>query len=326
MRREFAADGQQSRGVAKDNPIACSDTAIDKTDGDTPAMELYQLRTFVAVAREGNLSRAAEKLFTSQPAISAQVKALELTLGVQLFKRTPRGMELTVPGRTLLNEAEKTLDAARSVVQRARGLRDALEGTLNIGTISQPAALRLGAFLVALSTCQPGLDIRIRQGVSGVVVRGVATGELDAGFVIGEVDADLVAERVAPVTLVVALPSGRADADAPWGTVAELPWITTPAECSFTRLSTELFACQGSSPRRTLEADQESALRELVASGVGASLLRLDQAEALESDGRCTIWRGPRVDTTLFLVFRRDRADDPMLRAVRDATAQTWSS
>jgi DNA-binding transcriptional LysR family regulator len=64
-------------------------------------MELYQLRIFLTIARTGNLTRAAERLNASQPAVSSQIKALEEELGVTLFARTPRGMELTQEGRIL---------------------------------------------------------------------------------------------------------------------------------------------------------------------------------------------------------------------------------
>ena len=67
-------------------------------------MELYQLRTFAAVAELGHLTRAAEQLHISQPAVSAQVRALEEELGVVLFERSSSGMQLTPAGRQLLQE------------------------------------------------------------------------------------------------------------------------------------------------------------------------------------------------------------------------------
>src|SRR5260370_20757109 len=75
-------------------------------------MELYQLRSFTAVAELGHLTRAAEKLHVSQPAMSAQIKALEDELGVALFERVPTGMILTAAGRPLLPQAAKVLAAA----------------------------------------------------------------------------------------------------------------------------------------------------------------------------------------------------------------------
>ena len=78
-------------------------------------MEFYQLNTFVKVADEGNLTRAAERLFTSQPAISAQIKALEEELGVELFERSSRGMRLTAKGQLLYDQAAATLAAAEQL-------------------------------------------------------------------------------------------------------------------------------------------------------------------------------------------------------------------
>ena len=78
-------------------------------------MELYQLRSFAAIAELGQLTRAAEKLHVSQPAVSAQLKALEEKLGLTLFERTASGMVLTAPGARLLAEAEKVLTAARDM-------------------------------------------------------------------------------------------------------------------------------------------------------------------------------------------------------------------
>ena len=90
-------------------PFACLEPALrisELTRAPKPptmqAMELYQLKTFVAIAREGSLTRAAERVFTSPPAVSAQLKALEDELGVKLFERTPRGMVPTEAGTRLL--------------------------------------------------------------------------------------------------------------------------------------------------------------------------------------------------------------------------------
>src|SRR5439155_24661686 len=83
-------------------------------------MELYQLRGFAAVAECGHLTRAAERLHLSQPALSAQIKALEDELGVHLFERGPSGMALTAAGKRLLPEATKVLADAASLHGKAR--------------------------------------------------------------------------------------------------------------------------------------------------------------------------------------------------------------
>ncbi|MEP6610162.1 MAG: LysR family transcriptional regulator, partial [Burkholderiaceae bacterium] len=86
-------------------------------------MELYQLRSFAAIAETGQLTRAAEKLHVSQPAVSAQLKALEEELEFALFERTPNGMVLTAAGKRLLAEADKVLAAAQHLQNHARMLK-----------------------------------------------------------------------------------------------------------------------------------------------------------------------------------------------------------
>lgn len=82
-------------------------------------MDLHQLKTFVAVAREGSITRASGLLHLSQPAVSAHIKAMEDTLGLSLFERTPRGMSLTPDGQRLLAKAEQTLAAHQELMAEA---------------------------------------------------------------------------------------------------------------------------------------------------------------------------------------------------------------
>src|SRR6187399_3066109 len=113
----------------------------------TSHMELYQLRSFAAVAELGHLTRAAERLHVSQPAVSAQIKALEDELGVSLFERVSSGMVLTSAGRKLLPAAEKVLDAAQALRMRAKGLQGQIVGRARVGTVSDPGFTRIGEFL-----------------------------------------------------------------------------------------------------------------------------------------------------------------------------------
>src|SRR5205085_11052893 len=99
------------------------------------AVELTQLRSFIAVAKHGHLTRAAESLHLSQPALSAQIKALEESLGVPLFRRLPSGMILTPSGRVLLGSAERVLGALQDLKSAASALQGALTGHFRLGTV-----------------------------------------------------------------------------------------------------------------------------------------------------------------------------------------------
>jgi len=110
-------------------------------------MDLTQLRTFVAVAQEGHLTRAAERLHISQPAASAHVRALESYFDVKLFDRTNRGLELTAAGRALAEGAARVLDSSVALETLARELRGGVGGRLDLGVNADPTLTRLGSLV-----------------------------------------------------------------------------------------------------------------------------------------------------------------------------------
>src|SRR5450759_3381919 len=170
-------------------------------------MDLHQLRIFVAIATTGNVTRASEAVYLSQPAVSAQIKALEEELGISLFYREARGMSLTPAGKVLLAEASSALEAARNVVLRAQHLRSGISGQFKLGTIIEPVILRLGELLSTLVTRHPNLLISLTQGISGDIIDQVLACRINAGYVIGQIEnTQIVAIKVAPITLRIVAP------------------------------------------------------------------------------------------------------------------------
>lgn len=293
--------------------------------GYPSAMELYQLKAFVQVAREGNLSRAAVKLFTSQPAVSAQIKALEETLGVALFERTPKGMVLTRQGEILREEAEKALAAAQGVLQRARGLRREPEGILRLGTISDPVTLRLGALLTQLASRYPRIDIHLSQGNSGTVSAGILAATLDAGYVIGETSTALARVSLMPVRIVVVAPKSFEVTGLSWAELCAHPWIGVPENCSFTRLYQGLFSRMGQGPADfVVRVDQEHALASLLGAGLGLCLMREDQARLVVTQGIGEIWPGTAIESDLAFVYRPESRDEPCIAALLELMREIW--
>ena len=113
-------------------------------------MDLIQLRAFITVAHEGNLTRAAERLHLTQPAVSLQIKSLQAELNLQLFTRKPSGMSLTDDGAKLLPYAERVINSMMEFRQGADALHSTLSGALAVGTILDPEFIRLGPFLKRL--------------------------------------------------------------------------------------------------------------------------------------------------------------------------------
>ena len=291
-------------------------------------MELYQLKTFVAIAREGSLTRAAERVSTSAPAVSAQLKALEDELGVKLFERTPRGMTPTEAGQTLLEEAERTLASAMRMRSAAEQIRGAAQGVVRFGTVVDPVAVRLGEVLVKLAERHPQVSLQLQQGLSHQTLSAVQRGELDCAYALGDAEAaDGVAlHRLGVVDLVVALPVPLAEArpGLKLEELTELSWVGTPTSCVMRRHLDSLFAGVGREYRPSRTADSESAIRSMVASGLGPGLLRRDQAEQAERNGELRIWPGWRSHTWLCWVEPEGRRA-PAVDAVRAAVLDTWA-
>lgn len=291
-------------------------------------MELYQLRTFAAVAEEGHLTRAAERLHLSQPAVSGHVKALEQELDVRLFERAATGMVLTEAGRRLLAHALNVLSAADGVKRAALQLHGEVSGLLHVGTVADPVDNRLGAVLSAALQRHPLLRLELHQTMSGTALEGVRDGDLDATFFFG--DAPTAPLRSLPLRQLVyrvAAPAawaGRLRA-ASWREIAAMPWIRTPTLSTHTRLVSQLFAAHGlEPPEPAVLADDETVITSLIVSGLGVALVRDEVGRTRAADGELVIWPGASIETTLWFVYPAARVEEPPLAALLALVREAW--
>lgn len=289
-------------------------------------MELYQLRSFAAVAELGHLTRAAERLHVSQPALSAQIKALEDELGVALFERGTGGMSLTAAGRRLLPEAERVIAAAQGLRSEALVLQGALSGRLRLGTVADPELTRLAGVLRRAVDLFPLLEIDVHQEISGAAFDKVRDGELDASFYFGNRAHPAVASLpLRELVFRVVTPKAWSQrlAGASWEALAAEPWVMTPPVSTHHALASDLFAAHGVAPSRQVEADQEAVISSLVGGGLGVALMRQDLAEA--ASDTIAIWGDTRIATQLAFVYRRERERDPPIHALREVVADVWN-
>ena len=291
-------------------------------------MEIYQLRSFLAVARLSNLTRAADQLHLTQSAVSKQIKALELELGVLLFDRLPGGMLLTTAGTLLLAQAEKTLLSAIELKNHASALRGGVAGTVRLATIIDPDSIRLGPFLGNLLQYYPLIQVKLRHGISGWAMERLVAGDVDAGFYLGKVQQNGVAQlRLKTVTYRVVAPLawGEQMQSATWETIGTLPWVGTPVHSSQFRLVREMLAEHGYEPRIAVEADQESSMLSLVSSGVGLCLMREDLAQRAAARGELVIWDGIEQPCPLSFIYPDSQSHNPMLQAMLRVLRETWA-
>ena len=294
------------------------------------AIELYQLRTFLAVAEARHLTRAAETLHLSQPAVSSHVKALEESLGLRLFERGPAGMKLTAAGTRLLAEARAVRSAVQRLQQVAGNLRGEVAGNLRIGTVSDPSFIRIGELLNTLLQHHPMVHLQLSNEVSGEALDLVRRGALDGSFYFGELhDRRIAGIELAKMRYRVVAPAGWRDRvlGAPWHAIVKLPWILTPEISTHRQMLRRLFETHGVEPVEVVEADHEALIESLVVSGVGLSLMLEHAALDREAAGEICLWddgENDELTSTLWFIRPTDRVDDPLMIAIEAALHRVW--
>lgn len=291
-------------------------------------MDLIQLRAFVTVAREGNLTRAAERLHLTQPAVSLQIKALQSALNLQLFARRPNGMALTDDGAKLLPYAERVLASVAEFQQGADALHSTLSGALAIGTILDPEFIRLGQFLRRLVESYPQLSTQLQHGMSGWVLQQVKAGALDVGYFLGAPGKEFHSQTLTSFTYSVVAPQGWKNrvAGKDWPALATLPWIWSPPESVHNRLLTKIFHQYKLSPNKVALVDQEPSMLDLVKSGVGLSLVREAVALREAHAHGLVIANAVSVSTELSFITLNKRKNEPVIAAVFDLIRSIWES
>ena len=288
-------------------------------------MDLTQLKSFVTVAKLRHLTRAAEAVHLSQPAISGQIKALERDFGVELFERTPQGMLLTPAGKRLVGYAEAVIGEVQSLRAAARELSSQLTGRLRLGTVLDPALLRVGELIARTFERHPAVELDLHHVVSNEALERVRSGELDASFYFGVLPQDLAGVALRTMTYRVLAPRALADGIGAheWPRIAALPWIVTPDRSSHRQLVEQLFADRGSELAPAVEADNESVITNLIESGVGVSLVREEVAQGARP-GDVLVWPGATLETELWLVHGADRRFDPLIVAILEVLQGIW--
>jgi DNA-binding transcriptional LysR family regulator len=179
-------------------------------------LDLRQLRYFVAVAEEANLSRAAARLYLSQQALSLAIRQLEQSAGATLLHRSARGVKLTDAGDVLLVHAQQVLEQADLLVRAMREHRDGHAGRLRLGLFMDGLGALTAPVISAFRTAHPGVTLSVRQLAAGDVLAAVLDHRVDAALATGPLTDERL--RLTPLfseprVAVVSAASDLADAD-----------------------------------------------------------------------------------------------------------------
>ena len=179
-------------------------------------MDLRQLKYFLAIAEEGQITAAAQKLHIAQPPLSYQLGLLEKELGVTLVKREARGIQLTGAGELLKARAQQILELASSAAREVRHYDQGLSGTLSIGTISSSGGVVPNPYMLEFTQSYPRVRFEIQEGNSFQVIEMLEKGRIDLGIVRTPFKHHGIERRYAPQEPMVAvMPPGYLCGQAP---------------------------------------------------------------------------------------------------------------
>jgi DNA-binding transcriptional LysR family regulator len=240
-------------------------------------INLKLLGTFLAVADNASFRKAAEQSHLSLPAVSMQIKQLEERLGVALFQRTTRRVELTREGEQLMISARKAMAEIDGALAQLQQAAQAQQGQLAFACVPSLASSRLPALLVDFARKYPGISVRVREAPLPELLEAVRRRDVDFGigpqpekkgelefspiFVdeyVALVPADSAAARKASITL---------------RELAKLPLLTLTGASLFQHQLTAVLASQGLNPELNYEFTHVSTLVAMAEAGLGVGIL-----------------------------------------------------
>lgn len=288
-------------------------------------MEIYQLRSFVAVAEEKNLTRAAARLFTSQPSVSSHIKSLEAELGITLFVRSARGMEITSDGEKLLEHSQEILGQVGSLNDLARKLQSQPTGILKVGINTGSKELRLGKIAQALQKRYPEIQLEFMNSSSGHIHKGLLNEDLDIGFYEGTVESPLltgVQIGSAKVIIVGSRDFKEAFESSNWKDLEPLPWVFNSPECSYHNEIQRISQAHGLNLNKRFTIDDETTSLHFIRKGIGVSLTNEALVHKEIKNGELIAWPGYQGTLDHHLINLSKRNNDRAIKAFVAATKE----
>ena len=292
-------------------------------------MELRHLRYFVAVAEELNFSRAAERLHIAQPPLSKQIRDLEAQLGVVLFNRTKRRVELTAPGQVFLEKVHQSIQSIEQAVEAVQRASREEIGRLSVGFNSSATYGVLPQILRGFRERYPQVELHLHELTTSQQLECLHQHQIDAGILYLPIESSaLKVLSVIKETLVVAMPPEShplaVSSQISIRALSREPFIIPPHRLGgglYSKIM-QFFQQSGFRPTVVQEAMQLQTMISLVAGGVGvalvpASLQNLQRAGVVY---RCL--QELTSEVTIAIAWRQQDDGSPVLQKFIDAVRE----
>jgi DNA-binding transcriptional LysR family regulator len=284
------------------------------------------------VARTGTISKAAEALFVTQPALTARLQALERSLGAELLVRSRHGSRMTEAGKALLPHAERALSAMRTGRAAVEEVRSGGAGRLTIGAAPAVSTYVLPAMLHRFQAKHPGVRLVVRSGHSEEILQMVLRDEVEVGLMRPIQHPDVTATLLYEDELTLVVHRGHRFAAAGhvrMGELASEHLILFDRSSSYHELTSAIVRQAGISPRGRLEVDNIDAAKRMVEQRLGIALLPRTSVQADIGSGRLvpvTVTDMASVRRQIVIARRRDAGEVTPVLAAFLATLDTLRS
>ena len=290
-------------------------------------MDFEQLETFIQVARHSSFSRAAEKRFRTQPAISSQIRALEEEVGAKLLDRSGGRVSITAAGKLFQKYAEEILEARKTVLTAIAETERAPRGEIIVGANEGTCLHILPEVFAEFKKLYPDVAVNITRADYGKILESVIDNSVDFGFMSMPInDPRLTVVLIHRDELVVIAPPQHPLArlkSAPICEVAKFPLVMPKAGHTRDALE-ELFHENKLKPQYAMELDSSELLKRFIAADVGVGFIaRSNVQEDVRANALVAIpMAEPRIRRDLALVFRKDKALSRAALAFIDTTVR----
>jgi DNA-binding transcriptional LysR family regulator len=295
----------------------------------TPDLTSRQLQTILALAEYGSFIAAAALLKTSQPAVTRTVKHVEEVLGIKLFDRSTRSVQITAAGKEFAAVAARMLNDLKITLQSMRELSDQRRGQIIISSIMSVANGKLPRLVSAYRRDYPGIELHIRDGVHGTVIEDVRSGTADFGITyLDDLPDPFVSERVGSEGFTVVLPKTHHLARKKTLSLSDLkgaPLVSLPSDSKTRRVIDGAASSVGLTLNHVVTVSQFATMLGFVRAGIGLAIAPKSGVESfLGRELSAVPIRGRPLPRDLGFITLKERAPSVAATSLMSLIKGSW--
>ena len=295
-----------------------------------PDLTSRQLQTVVALAEYGSFIAAAALLKTSQPAVTRTVKHVEEVLGIKLFDRSTRSVQITAAGREFVGVAGRMLNDLRITIRSMRELSDQRRGQVIISSIMSVASGKLPRLVSTYRFDHPGIELHVRDGVHGTVIEDVRSGAADFGITyLDDLPDPFMSVPLGKEEFTVVLPRHHELAGKKSLSLSDLkdaPLVSLPSDSRTRRVIDSAASSIGLTLNHVVTVSQFATMLGFVRAGIGLAIApKSGVMSFLGKELNAVQVRGRPLPRELGLITLKEREPSPAAAGLMSLVRGSWN-